>query len=239
MTGTRVVLVHGSMDRAAGLRAVVDRLTDLDVTTYDRRGYGSRTAEPVHGSIEEHVGDLMLQIGATAAVVVGHSYGASVALAAAARHPERVLAIGAFEPALRWLSWWPEVTSAAVAIETAARSGTGAAVEKFVRSAVGDAAWEGMSDDARSARQAEGPALIAELAGLGRDEPPFTLADIGVPTVAGTGTRSPSHLRRAARTVAAEVPGAELYEITDAPHAAHLTHPAEFADFVRRVVARV
>ncbi len=37
---TRVILVHGTMDRASSFARLLPHLTDLDVVTYDRRGYG-------------------------------------------------------------------------------------------------------------------------------------------------------------------------------------------------------
>jgi pimeloyl-ACP methyl ester carboxylesterase len=45
------------------------------------------------------------------------------------------------------------------------------------------------------------------------------------------------HQRRASRELASALPAGELAEIPDAGHGAHLSHPAEVADLIRRVAA--
>ena len=101
------VLVHGSLDGAASFGRVVRRLQDLHVVTYDRRGYrGSRRMRPL-GVLEDHVEDLVELVGKGPAVVIGHSYGGDVAIGAALAAPGAVVGLGAWEPPLSWLEWWP------------------------------------------------------------------------------------------------------------------------------------
>ena len=52
--GPRVVLVHGAPDRSKNFAAVVDRLADLPVTVYDRRGYGKSLAAGAEGGFNVH-----------------------------------------------------------------------------------------------------------------------------------------------------------------------------------------
>ena len=110
------------------------------------------------------------------------------------------------------------------------------AAEWFVRRVAGERAWEQMSERARVARRAESAALIADLAAL--RTAPFDPADLAVPLVVGVGSRSLPHHSESARALAGAVTGAELFEIADARHGAHVSHATEFADLVRRVVAR-
>src|SRR5687767_6620707 len=91
---TRVVLVHGSMDRGAS------------------------------------------------SVVVGHSSGGVVALAAAERRPDLVAAVGAFESPMSWMPWWPKQSAGGTAMQAA--SDPGDAVERFMRRMVGDERWESL-----------------------------------------------------------------------------------------------
>ena len=224
-----VYLVHGSLDRAGSFSRVVRRLSDLRVVTYDRRGYGRSRALPI-GVLADHVADLVALVGPGPGVVVGHSYGGDVALGAAIASPATVVGVGAYEPPLTWLDWWPRRGRTA-ADEDPARFAQG-----FFERMVGEGAWERLTDTARRERQADGPALLAELTDLRHGGPPFDLAALRVPAVFGRGGDSAWRHRRAGEELRRTVAGAELLDIAGARHGAHLTHPAAFADLVRRVV---
>ena len=227
-----VVLVHGSLDRGATFARTVRRLSDLHVVTYDRRGYHHSRSLPVARSLAEHVADLVSVVGDGPAVVVGHSYGGDVALGAAIESPA-VRAVGAYEPPLPWLEWWPRRTASSITNEDPA-----AFAEGFFRRVVGDAGWDRLSDLSRAARQADGPALVAELADLRRHQAPFDLGALGVPLVLGRGGASVWHHRRAIDALDELVPGSEVIEIPGSAHGAPLSHSDAFAAFVRRVVKR-
>jgi len=228
-----VVLVHGSLDRGATFARVVRRLSDLHVVTYDRRGYNHSRAVGVARSLEEHVADLVAVVGVGPAVVVGHSYGGDVALGAALASPSTVRAVGAYEMPLPWEPWWPRRTASSITDEDPATFAEG-----FFRRVVGEGGWERLSPHARAARQADGPALVAELADLRRDRAPFDLRALRVPLVLGRGSASLPHHRRAVDAAAALVPGAEVIDIPGCAHGAPLSHPDAFARLVRRVLAR-
>lgn len=229
-----VVLVHGTLDRATSFTRVRRHLADLETVAYDRRGYASRVAEGP-GTLDDHVDDLLDVIGDRRAVVAGHSYGADIALAAAARRPDVVVGVVSYEAPMPWQPWWPDNTAGAVAVSA---GGPEAAAEAFMRRMVGDQRWERLPVRTKDARRAEGPAVLAELASI-RDQVPFDLADVRVPVVVGVGTESASHQREAAPKVAALLPDAVLVEVDGASHGAHLSHPAEFAGLVRAALRRV
>ncbi len=241
-TGPLVVLVHGSLDRAGSFARVTRRLTDLHTVAYDRRGYHrSRTDLPVHDSLTGHIDDLLDVIDGRPSVVVGHSYGGTLALGAALRPggPGPILALAAYEPPLPWLGDW------------ATRGGTRAGrsprpvdedpaevAERFFRRMVGDTAWERLPEPTKEARRADGAALAAELAAIRIDRAPFDIPALAVPAVFGRGTASLPHHRKAVSWLVGHVPGSELVEFEGAGHGAHLTHPDAFANFVRAAVAR-
>lgn len=111
--GTDVIAIHGLAGNMmgwhlSGLAGEASRL--FRVTTYDVRGHGLSDT-PLSGytsdELAEDLRGLMHGLGIESAILVGHSYGAVVAMQLAARHPENVLAVvnsdGHF-PGLTWLN---------------------------------------------------------------------------------------------------------------------------------------
>lgn len=241
--GPPVVLVHGTMDRSSSFGRVRKVLAELRVARYDRRGYARSVDLGPPTAFDQQVEDLLDVVGwlapdGAAPVVFGHSYGGTVALAAAARAPERVAGVVAFEAPLPWLPWWPGDSAGAAAV--AGAGDPQEAGEAFMRRMVGDPRWEKLPPSTRSARRAEGPTLVAELAQLRPPHPPpFELASIRVPVLAAHGTDGAAHHSQAARAVAGEVPGAELEVVEGSGHGVHLTHPAAVAAMVRRMLGAV
>ena len=232
----RVVFVHGSMDRAASFVKTARRLGDLNLVRYDRRGYGRSVAAGVAASLDEQVADLLAVIGDEAAVVVGHSLGGVIALAAAESDPERIPSVAAFEAPMAWTSWWPSASAGNVAVAAAGEAGAEEAAERFMRRMIGDERWEHLPARTRAERRSEGPALLAELASI-RSRPPYDPARITVPVLAGHGSESKPYHQDAAVRLAESVPDGELIVIEGAGHAAQSSHPEAFAAFVRRAVA--
>ena len=235
-----VVLVHGAMDRAASFGRTMRRLPDLDVVAYDRRGYGGSPHVAGRGSLADHATDLATVITWTAAssvVVVGHSMGGTVALALAARGDDRMTGVGAFESPAPWL----DDSRASVgggAVDVADREGAAAGAEFFYRLMVGDHTWSRLRDRDRLARRDEGPALLEELRDLRDPDTSVDLGAVSLPVTVGAGGRSAEHLRRSAALLQHALPDAHRVDIADSGHGAHLSHPDEFARFVRTTVAR-
>ena len=97
--GTPAVFVHGSF--RGGLDTFREQLALADeyrVIVVDRRGFGGSACAASDGwpTDTEDLVALLDELGQ--AHVVGHSYGAVVALVAAARVPERLLSLVAIEP---------------------------------------------------------------------------------------------------------------------------------------------
>jgi pimeloyl-ACP methyl ester carboxylesterase len=225
------------MDRGAAFRKAARHLRDLDVVLYDRRGYARSLDAGTAATVDALVGDLVTVIDGKPTPVVGHSLGGLVALAAAARHPDLVTAVGAFEAPMGWQPWWPASSAGGAARAVATAEGPDAAAERFMRRLIGEERWEGLPSGTRAQRRAEGPALLADLDAM-RDGPPFDPRQVHAPAVVGHGTETSDRHRRASVEMAAALPGAELWTIEGAGHHAPDTHPAEFARFVRRTVDR-
>jgi len=229
-----VVLVHGSLDRSAGMAKLSRRLEDrLRVTRYDRRGYGRSMPHTGPFDIEAQVDDLVSVITSAPdapepCVVFGHSYGGNVALATAQRHPALVTGVIVYETPLSWMPWWPGTTAGGDA--RAWEHDPAGAAERFMRRLIGDARWEHLPEATREARRAEGPALVGELGSLTR-EPPWSSELIDVPVLAMRGEHGPAHHEHGMGVLAGWF-DTQLVTIPGARHFGPNTHPDEVAAVV-------
>jgi pimeloyl-ACP methyl ester carboxylesterase len=177
--------------------------------------------------MDAQVADLVGLLAGRPAVLVGHSYGGTVALATAERHPHLVRAIAIYETPTSWLPWWHGTT---VGSRAAASAGAPEdAAERFMRRMVGDARWEALPERTRATRRREGAALVGELTDL-RDHAPWSPELVRVPLLVGVGEHAVAHHRRAAEWVAEHVATATLVELPDCRHDAPLSHPALVAE---------
>lgn len=233
-----VVLVHGSLDRSAGMLKLSRRLDEsFRVSRYDRRGYGRSIPHAGPFDMESQVDDLVGVIATEPdpAVLVGHSYGGDVALAAAQRRPDLVAGVVVYEAPLSWLDWWPRSTAGADA--QAWQHDPEAAAERFMRRLIGDARWEHLPPGTQAARRAEGPALVGELIDL-RLHAPWAPDGVRAPVVPMCGERSQDHHRRSAEVIA-EWFGTEPVVLTGARHFGPNTHPDDTAAVVAQFAQRV
>ncbi len=247
-----VVLVHGAMDRAASFGRVMRRLVEFDVIAYDRRGYANSQREHRSGLFAErdviggHAADLANVIvwsQAPHVVVVGHSLGGTVAMKLAAERESdaagtaSLTGLGVFESPAPWLDGsFSDVGRGA--IEVADTSGDEDAGEFFYRMMIGENTFSRLRERDREARRSEGPALVAELRALRDPGSAIDLSALSLPVIVGTGATSSASLRRVAELVTRALPDAWGVQIAGAGHGAHLTHPEEFAAYIRACVAR-
>jgi len=235
--GPVVVLLHGTMDRSAGLLRLSRRLDEVNrVVRYDRRGYGRSSPHDGPFAMADQVGDLLDLIGGRRAVLFGHSYGGDVALAAAAHHPDVVAGVVVYEPPLSWLDWWPSSTAGSRAL---AGDGDAAdAAERFMRSLIGDERWQRLPPGTRAARRREGRAMVGELADL-RRQAPWRGPDVGVPVVAMVGERGAAHHRAGVGHLVGVIPASTSIVVAGAKHFGPNTHPDDVAPVVQAMVDSV
>jgi pimeloyl-ACP methyl ester carboxylesterase len=229
-TVPEVVLVHGAMDRAKSFRRVVEHLPDLRVVEYDRRGYGESIPAVPPASLAQHVDDLLDVMGDQPTTVVAHSFGCVVVVSAAISKPERFRGLGLWEPQVPWMEFWPG--SVRRGLEAmAAEVDTDALAERVYASMVGEGAWRRLPEDLKERRRAEGAAFQSDVvSGL---TAPFRWEDLKVPSLFGIGLQTWPFAQEAA-TRLADSQGADLFTIEGAAHSAHVSHPEQFAKFVRR-----
>jgi pimeloyl-ACP methyl ester carboxylesterase len=248
--GPFVALVHGSMDRSGGMLRVRRALqSTCRVLRYDRRGYGRSLGTGPPESFDQQVDDLARLLDGRPAVLAGHSFGGVICLALAERHPELVRSVLAYEAPRMWASWWPGTTvgsqAVARAVAGAARPGgpegengrAEDAAEWFLRRMIGDQTWQRLPASMRAERRAEGPTMVAELRSVRPPAPaPYEPSAVTVPVLSAFGSEAKPHHVRASEELARAVPHGELRVVDGAGHGAHLSHPAEFADLVRRAI---
>lgn len=230
-----VVLVHGSLDRSAGLVKLSRRLVDrFRVTRFDRRGYGRSRPHDGPFDMKRQVRDLVEVVrsapeSAPPVLIVGHSYGGNVALATADRHPDLVAGVVTFESPLSWLPWWPGTGAGGNAM--AWRHDPEEAAERFMRRLIGDERWERLPPSSRAARRAEGQAMIGELTDL-RQRAPWAAERISAPVLALHGEHGQEHHRVGTETLVEILPNASLRTVSDARHFGPNTHPDDVAAIV-------
>lgn len=229
-----VVVVHGSLDRADAFLRSARRVQTASVIAFDRRGYGaSERLANAHG-VEGGVADLLAvcdRFGAR--LVVGHSYGGVVALAAALEHAQRLDAVGAFEPPQPWRQ--PPG-------EDPAPPGPGPdvdpalAAEHFYQHIIGEEAWRRLGEAQRAAIRRDGEALLDDMRGV-RSRRWLDGPAPAVPVAIGLGERSAERFRFYAKALAEAWNVAVFEEAERATHGAHLSAPDAFAAFIDQTVA--
>ncbi|MCH2633401.1 MAG: alpha/beta hydrolase [Acidimicrobiales bacterium] len=226
-SGLQIVLVHGAVDRAAGMIRIARKLNDLDVVRYDRRGYGRSESAPSTLSFEKHLADLEVVVGGRPTVLFGHSYGGSLALAAAARGSSNICATVVYEAPRGWEDWWPPPPSSVTPEEAA---------QHFVRRMVGETRWSALPEVSRARIRDQGERMVFELQTQMTQR--YDAASISTPLLVGVGELSGEHAHRAARLAADEAPNGELFTVAEGRHDAPMTHPHLIADLLRQAIAR-
>ena len=226
------------MDRSSAFARCAGHLRELHTVRYDRRGYG-KSRDGDAPTIAGHIDDLLAVADGRECVAIGHSLGGVIALGGAQRRPDLIRAVGAYEAPMPWVEWWPKRSAGGDAMtmgEHLTPDAAADAAEQFMRRMLGDERWETLPRSTRDARRAEGPALLAELRSA-RANPAYDPTTLEVPVLAAHGTESREHHCWAAAELTRVTGGDGPFLIDGAGHGAHVSHHAEFATFVRRVVA--
>jgi pimeloyl-ACP methyl ester carboxylesterase len=237
--GVPILLIHPAGATAATWGSVPDRLAGTArVITYDRRGYARTGGAPAH-TVRRHTADaaaLLETLHAAPAIVVGTSAGAAIAVDLAYRRPDLVRAAVAHEFPWRFTRHRPSVAQ----MKALAKIGTlqvmgrhGDAAEALLRAAYayrdGESAWDHFPAQwRRIARENAAPALADFRNSIAAYPSPGQLATIEVPILCTYGTRSPDHMARLVRALAAALPTARAYGIEGAGHAAPFDAPDNF-----------
>ena len=235
--GPPLVLVHGAFSDHMTNWEFVKPFFEQQFTVYAmaRRGRGDTDATAGH-SLEDESWDVIAVIQAIGASVflLGHSYGAQTALAAAAQVPDRVRKLVLYEPA------WPRVVEqeALARLEALAQAGDwdGFAVTFFherlsvpleeLDALRTTALWPPIIADA--------PASLGDLRALNRyDFRPERFRELRVPVLLQIGTESPRDLY-VTDALAAVLPDVRIEALPGQAHEGMTTAPQMYAEAVAR-----
>jgi pimeloyl-ACP methyl ester carboxylesterase len=234
-TGPTLVLVHGSFSDHISNWGAVWPLLASHFTLYAiaRRGRGTTQATTDHSVMDEarDVSALIEEI-SEPVFLLGHSYGAQVALATAAMMPDHIRKLILYEPP------WPEVDQEGME-------------ELEQIAALGD--WDGFSvtffkkllmvpeAEVEAVRQSDhwppivqdAPASMGDIRALARhDFDPKRFRALNIPILLQYGTHSPRELF-ATDALRENLPDARLEELADQAHEGMTTAPEQYVESVR------
>ena len=243
-TGLPILCIHGAGGTTLAWAEPVEKLARLGrVIAYDRRGCArsERPADYERTSVGEHADDaaaLLDALAATPAVVIGRSYGATVATDLALRYPDRVRALvllegdASREDAPAVAAWVDALTERLLAV--AAQDGVDAVAKALITAVADESAWRAFPEEIRRLLDANGPAILAELQGeWWLDADSAALATIRQPALLVAAADSPPEFRQPVEALAAALPNARTALVVGG----HLIDPAapEVLAFVEAV----
>lgn len=250
--GPGVVCIHANASASAQWRALMERLSpSYRVFAPDSFGAGRSPAWPPDRVVA--LGDevaLLEPVFAAAGepfFLIGHSYGAAVALMAALARPERIRAIALYEPTLFALLEEEApgqeaangirfaVADAAAAIDAGDQA---AAAQRFIDYWMGPGSWSGMPE----ARQAPVAASMVNVAGWARalfsePTPLRAFRALDLPVLYMMGGQSPASSRGVARLLTGTLAKVTVIEFAGLGHMGPVTHPELVNDVVAGFLA--
>lgn len=246
--GLPAVLAHCFLGHSGGWKRLLAALeTPLDAVAFDLPGHGRSAPWDGRGALHDvATAALALQI-TQPALLIGHSFGGTLALRQALEAPETVRGLVLIEPVLFVAAAGTAEFVANIEAEKPLRAafarGDLAEAGRLFFALNGDeAGWHAMPEPARAMmiRQmamidAAQPVLMEDSAGL---LAPGRMDAFDRPVLVLAGAQSPPIFPAAARAVAAKLPRAEFASVAGAGHMAPITHPAATAALIDGWLAR-
>jgi pimeloyl-ACP methyl ester carboxylesterase len=246
-SGLGVVCLHSNASHSGQWRALTDKLApSFHVLAADGYGAGKspawRAGRALRLDDEVALLEPVFERAWDPFVLVGHSYGAAVALIAALAQPQRVRALVVYEPTLFALvdaeAPAPNdadgirftVADATAAVETGDRH---RAAERFIDFWMGEGAWRQMPE----ARQTPVAASVTNIGAWGKalfDEPtPLSaFSTLNIPILYMLGKHSPASSRAVARVLIPALPQVDVVEFEGVGHMGPITHPELINDTI-------
>jgi pimeloyl-ACP methyl ester carboxylesterase len=253
-SGPGVVCLHSNASTSGQWVALMDRLAPrFRVLAVDSYGAGKSPEWPSDRviSLRDEVAliePVLARVGAPL-VLVGHSYGAAIALVAALERPERVRALALYEPTLFALidadapapndadGIRAAVARAAAALDAGDRDG---AAEQFIDYWMGPGSWR-RTPEKRQAPIAASVANVRRWAHALFTEPTPLAAfrALDVPVLCLVGGHSTRSARGVARLLCAALPQVEIVALEAAGHMGPITHPEQVNEAIARFLERL
>lgn len=252
--GPGVVCTHSNASNSSQWRALMDLLApQFHVFAPDSYDAGKSPPWPSDRviSLRDEVAliEPVLTRAGSPLALVGHSYGAAIALIAALANPGRVRAMALYEPTLFSLldAETPPPNEADGIRQTVLNAGMAldagnqdAAAEQFIDYWMGGGAWKNMPEQRK-------PPIAASVRNVRRwahalltePTPLAAFRELNVPILYMVGKRSTPSAHGVARLLTHELPQVELVEFETLGHMGPVTDPEVVNDVIARFLARV
>jgi pimeloyl-ACP methyl ester carboxylesterase len=252
-TGPGVVCLHSNASTSGQWRGLMDLLAPkFRVLAPDSYGSGRSPDWPSDRVIslgdEVELIEPVLERAGSPLALVGHSYGAAVALIAAMADPTRVRALALYEPTIFALidaaapppndadGIRSGVADAGAALDAGDKD---AAAERFIDYWMGAGSWEQTPDSRK-------PPIAASVMNVRRwayalfteSTPLAAFRSLNVPVLLLVGKRSTPSAHGVARLLAGALPRVELMEFEDLGHMGPVTHPELVNEAIRQFLER-
>jgi pimeloyl-ACP methyl ester carboxylesterase len=252
--GPGVVCIHANASTSGQWRALIDRLApQFHVFAPDSYGAGKSPQWPSDRVIslrdEVELIEPVLSRASSPLALIGHSYGAAVALVAALANPGRVRAMALYEPTLFALidAQTPApneaegirnaVADASIALDAGNQD---AAAERFIDYWMGTGSWK-QTPELRKSPIAASVMNVRRWAHALFTEPTLLTAfcTLNIPILYMVGKRSTHSAQGVARLLTAALPRVEVVEFENLGHMGPITHPRLVNDVIARFLERV
>lgn len=251
--GPGVVCLHSNASTSGQWRGLMERLAPhFHVLAPDSYGAGKSPEWPAAPTsrLRDEVAliEPVLERAGSPLTLVGHSYGAAIALVAALATPERIRALVLYEPTLFSLvdAELPPPNDADGIRDTVARSALAldagdldTAAGHFIDYWMGEGSWartpasrrEPIAASTRNLRR-WGQALFGE------PTPLEAFRSLEVPVLFMQGRRSPRSAHAVARLLTRTLPKVEVLEFAELGHMGPITHPDPVNEAIARFLER-
>lgn len=253
-SGTSVVCIHSSASSSGQWRALTERLSDrFRVIAVDLYGSGKTAAwpedQPMHLDDEIALLSSVFRAAGDRFHLIGHSYGGAIALKAALADPDRLLSLVLYEPVLFSVLMADAPQSAAAREILALRDDTirlvdegkfDASAQRFIDYWMGDRTWAATPEHRRPVLAAAMRAVKSEWHALFYEPTPLSeFAEVNVPTLFLTGSKSKVSALAIAKLVMAVLPRVRIEELEGVGHMAPVTHPETVNPLIERFLEAI
>jgi len=231
--GPRIVLIHGSAaDHTTWSIQLFGRLAEPLRQRYTLIAYDRRAGAL---SVEDHADDAAALVAGERVVVVGSSFGAVIALDMIRRHGASCVGAVLIEPPMAASDEAPAASIEFLAAYDlrAREQGGPAAAELFLRTVLGDLAYERMPHTYQERSKAKWAEIRADSAALIAYRPRYeALAAVALPVLLLGGERSAMYFRPTLAALQAALPRAWLEIVPAAGHMLHAEAHGRFAELL-------